>query len=141
MLEDFRHRQLRPLLAQLLGLPESKISPGRPAYGLVQITWDPSHDVTDLDGPPNRFDENAPGSTWQYNFIDATPPTITDGSVQLFDPAHATNTWQLHGGIDFVFPTSHTLTAGACLLVVNFDPASNPAQLIAFRARYEVPTA
>src|SRR5437870_5424538 len=32
--EGFRNRQLRPLLAQLLGIPESKISPGRMSYDL-----------------------------------------------------------------------------------------------------------
>jgi hypothetical protein len=33
----FRNRQLRPLLAQLLGLPESKISPGRMSYDLRRL--------------------------------------------------------------------------------------------------------
>lgn len=33
----FRNRQLRPLLAQLLGIPESKISPGRMSYDLRRL--------------------------------------------------------------------------------------------------------
>jgi len=35
--EGFRNRQLRPLLAQLLGLPDSKISPGRMSYDLRRL--------------------------------------------------------------------------------------------------------
>ena len=35
--EGFRHRQLRPLLAQLLGISESKISPGRMSYDLRRL--------------------------------------------------------------------------------------------------------
>jgi len=35
--QGFRNRQLRPLLAQLLGLPESKISPGRMSYDLRRL--------------------------------------------------------------------------------------------------------
>lgn len=35
--EGFRNRQLRPLLAQLLGLPESKITPGRMSYDLRRL--------------------------------------------------------------------------------------------------------
>lgn len=35
--EGFRNRQLRPLLAQLLGRPESQISPGRMSYDLRRL--------------------------------------------------------------------------------------------------------
>jgi DNA-binding HxlR family transcriptional regulator len=35
--EGFRNRQLRPLLAQLLGLPQSQISPGRMSYDLRRL--------------------------------------------------------------------------------------------------------
>jgi len=35
--EGFRNRQLRPLLAQLLGISESKISPGRMSYDLRRL--------------------------------------------------------------------------------------------------------
>jgi hypothetical protein len=35
--EGFRNRQLRPLLAQLLGLPEAKITPGRLSYELRRL--------------------------------------------------------------------------------------------------------
>ena len=35
--EGFRNRQLRPLLAQLLGISQSKISPGRMSYDLRRL--------------------------------------------------------------------------------------------------------
>ncbi len=35
--EGFRNRQLRPLLAQLLGIPESEITPGRMSYDLRRL--------------------------------------------------------------------------------------------------------
>jgi hypothetical protein len=35
--EGFRHRQLRPLLAQWLGLPQSQITPGRMTYDLRRL--------------------------------------------------------------------------------------------------------
>src|SRR5262249_41261803 len=35
--EGFRNRQLRPLLAQLLGIAETQISPGRMSYDLRRL--------------------------------------------------------------------------------------------------------
>jgi hypothetical protein len=50
---------------------------------------------------------------------------------------HNTNgTWRLNGGIDFTFPTNLTLGAGGYVLVVNFNPATNAAQLTAFKSTY-----
>jgi len=63
---------------------------------------------------------------------------ITGASVPLFDPAAPTNTWQLIGGVDFVFPQSVTLPAGQSLLVVSFDPLLDPVALAEFRSRYNV---
>jgi len=61
---------------------------------------------------------------------------VTGQSVPLFDPAAPTNTWKLSGGIDYVFPASQSLLPNGYLLLVNFDPATNAAQLAAFRNRY-----
>ena len=35
--QGFRNRQLRPLLAQLLGIPQSQITPGRMSYDLRRL--------------------------------------------------------------------------------------------------------
>ncbi|HKX62881.1 MAG TPA: lamin tail domain-containing protein, partial [Verrucomicrobiae bacterium] len=48
-----------------------------PTLGLVQITWDPSHDIRDLSPAANRFNENGPSATWQYTLFDGTAPTVT----------------------------------------------------------------
>lgn len=48
----------------------------QPLYGPVQVSWDVNHHIFDLDLPPNRFDETAPASGWQYDLVDSTPPTV-----------------------------------------------------------------
>jgi hypothetical protein len=57
-------------------------------------------------------------------------------AVPLYDPQHATNGWQLRDGVDFDFTTNHVIPAGGFLLVVGFDPATNPVALASFRAKY-----
>ncbi len=64
---------------------------------------------------------------------------ISGASVDLFDAAYPTNTWELSGGVDYRFPTNTSLAAQAYLLVVNFDPQTNAIQLADFKARYQVP--
>ena len=63
---------------------------------------------------------------------------ISPQPVALSDPNAPTNTWQLRGGVDFDFKTGLTLPAGGYLLVVGFDPIARPADLEAFRARYQL---
>ncbi len=63
---------------------------------------------------------------------------ITASPVPLYDPAYRTNTWSLNGAVDFVFPTNITLAANGFLLLVDFNPTSNPAALAAFRSKYGV---
>ena len=57
-------------------------------------------------------------------------------NAPLYDPAHATNRWHLANGIDFEFPANTVIPAGACLVVVPFDPVTNTAAKSAFEARY-----
>jgi Lamin Tail Domain len=54
--------------------------------------------------------------------------------------AARTNTWRLRNAVDFDFPTNHSLAAGAQLLIVGFDPATNASQVAAFRLTNAVPT-
>ncbi len=63
---------------------------------------------------------------------------ITPYSVPLFDPANPTNIWKIHGGIDFTFPGSTVLAAQGSLLLVNFNPATDPGALAGFRSRNNV---
>ncbi len=59
--------------------------------------------------------------------------------VPLFEPAAPVYTWRVTGGVDFALPPDLTLAAGEYLLVVSFNPATDPALLADFRVRYSVP--
>ncbi|MBN2505053.1 MAG: lamin tail domain-containing protein, partial [Verrucomicrobia bacterium] len=59
--------------------------------------------------------------------------------LPLFDPLAPTNTWRVTGGVDYFMPAGLTLAAGEFLVLVNFDPATEPALLAGFRERYAVP--
>jgi hypothetical protein len=70
-------------------------------------------------------------------FIELT--SVSGVTEPLYDPAYPTNTWSIDGAAKFTFPMGVTLSAGGRLLVVNFNPTTNTAQLTAFRALYGVP--
>ncbi len=57
-------------------------------------------------------------------------------TVPLYDAYHPTNGWRLRGGVDFDFNTSHSLPPGGFMVLVSFNPASDPAAVAAFRAAY-----
>ncbi|HYG36703.1 MAG TPA: lamin tail domain-containing protein, partial [Clostridia bacterium] len=63
---------------------------------------------------------------------------LSNQSVPLFDPLHTTNAWRIRGGVEFDFPPGVTMAPGSYLLVVNFDPAHDPASLSWFRSRYQL---
>jgi hypothetical protein len=58
------------------------------------------------------------------------------GLVLLYDPAHPTNTWRLRDAVDFDFPQNTSIPAGGYVLVVSFDPYSNPSELAQFQMKY-----
>ncbi len=64
---------------------------------------------------------------------------ISASTVQLFDPAHPTNTWQITGTVTYAFPPNTILGSGEHLLLVSFDPVANVSFAAAFRARNGVP--
>jgi hypothetical protein len=59
-------------------------------------------------------------------------------AVPLYDPAHATNTWHIRGGVSFDIPAGLTLSTGTSLLVVSFDPVLDAAALNHFRTNYQL---
>ena len=64
---------------------------------------------------------------------------ITGSAVPFYDPAATTNTWRLLAGVTYLFPpTNVTLAANGHLLIVSFNPVTNPSQLAAFRATHSV---
>jgi hypothetical protein len=46
----------------------------------------------------------------------------TPFTVDLFDPAHPSNTWKFTQGIDYTFPTGVSIPPGSHILVVRTDP-------------------
>lgn len=64
---------------------------------------------------------------------------VSSGAVTFFDPAHATNRWQLRGEVDLDFPSGFSLGGGGFALAVGFDPVGDPARLATFRTRSGVP--
>gem|GEM_PF-378434 len=48
----------------------------QPAYGIVQFGWSQNHGITDLDNPPNAFDQRRPGASWQVQLVDRTAPVV-----------------------------------------------------------------
>jgi hypothetical protein len=58
--------------------------------------------------------------------------------VPLFHPQHPTNTWRLRKAIRFNFPPNTVIPSGGSLLVVGFNPATEPAALASFRGAYNL---
>jgi hypothetical protein len=81
---------------------------------------------------------NYAGNTNAAEFIELL--NFTSNAVPLYDPAAASNTWHISGGVDFVFPANVTLPPGGSVLIVGFDPVSDPAQSIWLRAAYQLAT-
>lgn len=72
----------------------------------------------------------------EHEFIELH--NLSPVSVSLFDPAHATNTWRISGGVSFQFPSGVSIAPRAYVVLVHFDPLVNTAATAAFRAKYGV---
>lgn len=46
----------------------------QPSPGLVRVTWDDAHGITDLAGQP--FNETDPSAQWTYTVLDSLPPVV-----------------------------------------------------------------
>ena len=64
---------------------------------------------------------------------------ISNRSVPLFNPIEPHNTWRLAGGVGMTFPGEITLKGGDFLLLVGFDPVTEPAIASRFVQHYDVP--
>ncbi|MBN1125384.1 MAG: lamin tail domain-containing protein, partial [Sedimentisphaerales bacterium] len=72
------------------------------------------------------------GST-NDEYIELYNPT---GSSVLLYSADGSGSWRLDNAISFTFPTSMSLTAGAKIIIVPFDPTNDPERLAAFETAY-----
>ena len=91
---------------------------------ISQIMYHPPDATGGLDNPRDEFLEIA----------NATPRVL-----DLFAPGAPAYAWQIQGGVSFLFPAGLSLAAGERLLLVNFDPAAEPAALANFRRLHAVP--
>jgi hypothetical protein len=69
---------------------------------------------------------------------------LSSSTVPLFStatnaPRQFTNTWRLRNEVQYDFPLFVSLPPRGRLLIVNFNPAANPAQHKKFRAAFNVP--
>jgi hypothetical protein len=85
--------------------------------------------------PPPR------GASTDDNIVDEYVElyNVSPATVPLYDPAAPTNTWRLRGVVDFNFPQGVQIAPAGYVLVVNFDPVADTAQLAEFRSLYGVP--
>ncbi|MBL9139479.1 MAG: lamin tail domain-containing protein [Verrucomicrobiales bacterium] len=114
-------------------LLQAQATPGRPNPGprtspvrITEIHFHPpdiSLGLDAMDDPRLEFVEIA---------------NLGQTAAHLFDEANPTNTWRLKDSVDFRFPQGITLAAGEVVLVVNFDPLTNPQALARFKSAYGV---
>jgi hypothetical protein len=69
-----------------------------------------------------------------YEYVELR--NITGSPVALYDPANPANTWRLRKGVDFNFPAGLTIPSGGYLVVVSFDPVTDPTSLTMFQNAY-----
>ena len=63
---------------------------------------------------------------------------ISDQPVELSDQANRDNVWTLRGGVDYDFPPTTIVPPEGFVLVVNFDPNSDPNRSESFRAKFAI---
>ncbi|MBL9170576.1 MAG: lamin tail domain-containing protein [Verrucomicrobiales bacterium] len=98
-----------------------------PQVGPVVVSEVMFHPVDLAGGLDNGVDE----------FVELS--NLSSSAVALFDPAAATNRWEITGDIRFTFPLNTSLAAGKRLLLVNFDPLVSVSVATSFRQRFQVP--
>ncbi len=90
----------------------------QPTFGVVPITWETSHGITDLAAQPNAFNAIAPGAMWSYTLVDVVPPTL----VNLFPQPGTTVSTLRQVEVTFSEPVSGVNGAD---LLINGQPATN----------------
>lgn len=113
------------------GVPATSVTGGsemytftfaQPPLGNVQITWAPSHGITDVATPTHPFLATGPGATWQYNLVDNIPPTL----VYQLPFAGVTTRSLTQVEVNF---SEAVANVDAADLLINGAPATNVTQL------------
>ncbi len=84
--------------------------------------------------PPDLGDFNNPAHA---EFLEIA--NLSNNPIPLYDSLHPENTWRISGGIQFSFPQNTTLQPLESILLVGFNPSTNPEILQHFLHRYLVP--
>lgn len=113
---------LVPGQAQTLGRPNAQ-----PLLSPLEFTEVAYH--------PPAVDETLPG---ELEFIELFNPT--DATVSFSGPPAAVGKWRVSGGVQFEFPSQGSVAAKGFVILVGFDPQTNPLAVQRFRAFYELPT-
>lgn len=108
---------------------ESQPSIGKFNYGprigpvvFSEIMFDPP----DVGVPDKRY----------YEYIELF--NASHDPVFLFDTNHPASTWIVRGAVEFEFPARIVMRPGECVLLVGFNPATDPDALAEFRRHYNV---
>jgi len=64
---------------------------------------------------------------------------ISNTTVPLYDPLHPENTWQIGGGAVFEFPQNFQLPPGGYVVLIEFNPATNPDKAASLAKRHSIP--
>jgi len=86
--------------------------------------------------PPDVLANGAYWNNSEDEYIELK--NVTGFPISLYHSVHTSNTWKLDQAVEFSFPPNTTIPANGYALVVNFNPATDLAQLAAFRAKYGV---
>lgn len=79
------------------------------------------------------------GDAWNDSALEFVEiANVSNAAVDLFDASHPTNTWHLKDAVSYVFPENMTVPPGGTVVIVNFDPTSNPQAVARFRTVYGV---
>jgi len=92
-------------------------------------------------GSPNAPAQVGPVVISEVMYHPVETPENSFEYVELFNPGPAIESlanWRIRGGVDFDFSADHSLNTGETILVVGFDPVSDPISSTNFRSHYGI---
>jgi hypothetical protein len=104
----------------------------QPSFGLVQVFWEDTHQIRDLNDPPNFFETSSSDPAWEYELINLAAPSVAG----LHPPASITLRKLRELEVTFNKPVRGV---DASDLLVNGVPASSLTALDAGRYLFGFP--
>jgi hypothetical protein len=120
-----------------------------PAYGSVQIAWDPQAAITDLATPPNPFNTLGADARWRYELLDPARPVIlglnpaAGATVRALSQIEVTFDREVSGvdAADLIVngkPAARVTGVAAGPYVFEFDPAPAGAAAVSWAADHGI---